>query len=233
MGALGEMIGNIAHQWRQPLSVISTASTGMLLQKQLGTLDEKQLCDSLKKINDTTQHMSQTIDSFRDFIKGDTKKTNFNLADEINNCLVIEEGIINQNNITVIAEIDKSIQLHNNPHGLTQSLVNIINNAKDALVISNKPSERLLFINAYKKNDNVIITIKDNANGIDKTIINKVFEPYFTTKHKSQGTGLGLHMTYKLITENLGGEINVKNVSISFNGNQYYGAEFTIKLPIS
>jgi len=232
MGALGEMIGNIAHQWRQPLSVISTASTGMLLQKQLDTLDEKQLCDSLKKINDTVQHMSQTIDSFRDFIKGNTKTVKFNLNREIHNCLIIEDGIIKQNNIDIITDLDESIELVNNPHGLTQSLVNIINNAKDALLTSRSPEQRVLFISTYKTEKDVVITIKDNADGISDDIISKIFEPYFTTKHKSQGTGLGLHMTYKLITENLGGEIIVKNSIITYKNNQYNGAEFIIKLPI-
>jgi len=233
MGALGEMIGNIAHQWRQPLSVISTASTGMLLQKQLGTLDEDQLCESLKKINDTTQHMSQTIDSFRDFIKGDIKKIPFNLADEIKSCLIIEDGIIKQNNIVVTTTLDESIEIINNPHGLTQALVNIINNAKDALIATKDSENRLLFITTTKKRDKVFISIKDNADGINETIINKIFEPYFTTKHKSQGTGLGLHMTYKLITETLNGEISIKNNSYSFNGKQYKGAEFIITLPLS
>ena len=232
MGALGEMIGNIAHQWRQPLSVISTASTGMLLQKQLGTLNEEQLCDSLKKINDTTQHMSQTIDSFRDFIKGDIKKINFNVAKEIENCLIIEDGIIKQNNITVITNLESEIEVLNNPHGLTQALVNIINNAKDALLISKEPNERFIFINLIQKENKAIISIKDNTDGIAHEIINKVFEPYFTTKHKSQGTGLGLHMTYKLITENLGGEIIVKNTTFNYGKTQYSGAEFIITLPI-
>ena len=232
MGALGEMIGNIAHQWRQPLSVISTASTGILLQKQLGTLNEEQLCDSLKKINETTQHMSQTIDSFRDFIKGDSKKIKFNLKEEINNCLIIEDGIINQNNIKVIKDLDESIEITNNPHGLTQSLVNIINNSKDALLTARESNERLLFISTIKKENAVDILIKDNADGINSEIINKIFEPYFTTKHKSQGTGLGLHMTYKLVTENLNGKITVKNTKITYEQNQYNGAEFTISLPL-
>ena len=160
MVALGEMIGNIAHQWRQPLSLISTAASGAKIEKEFGTLTDEELFDILEKVNSTAQHMSKTIDDFRDFLKGDNKKVIFNLTEEINKCLEIEEGILKQNNINVIKSLDDTITLNSMPHGLSQSLVNIINNAKDAMITTEDKDNRFLFIDTKKVNDKVVVTLK-------------------------------------------------------------------------
>ena len=233
MVAMGEMIGNIAHQWRQPLSLISSASSSIKLEKELNILSDDKLIKTIDKITFTAHHMSKTIDDFRDFLKGDDKKTYFNLAKEIDKCLAIEEGILKQNSINVIKSLDDTINLNNLPHGLSQSLVNIINNAKDIMVETMDKYSRFLFIEAKKETDKVVITLKDSGGGIPEDIIGKVFEPYFTTKHQSQGTGLGLHMAYKIITENMNGSIIVSNETYTFNDNEYTGAKFTITLPVT
>ena len=230
MLAIGEMIGNIAHQWRQPLSVISTTATGIKVLKEFDTLTDEQLINSVDKIDSTAQQMSKTIDDFRDFLKGDNKTTAFNLTKEINKCLEIEDEIIKQNSIKIIKDLDETITLDNLPHGLSQSLVSIINNAKDVMLKTQDKDNRFLFIETKQQYNKIYITLKDSGGGIDEDIISKIFEPYFTTKHQSQGTGLGLHMTYQIITENMHGKIEVNNKKYIYNEKEYKGAEFLIIL---
>ncbi|MEA3353580.1 MAG: transporter substrate-binding domain-containing protein [Campylobacterota bacterium] len=233
MVALGEMIGNIAHQWRQPLSMITTSASGALVEKEMEILTDEKLVYYLDNINTVSQHLSKTIDDFRDFLKYDNKKVLFNLSEEIEKCLRIEETIIKQNNIQVIKSLDSNITLKNLSHGLSQSMINIINNAKDAMLKEiNNDNDRLLFISSKIKDNAVVITLKDNGGGIPQDIISRIFEPYFTTKHQSQGTGLGLHMTYKIITDNMGGKIVAENVTYIYKENQYSGAQFVIYLPV-
>ncbi len=229
--ALGEMIGNIAHQWRQPLSVITTTATGMRLHKELGISNGEEEIAKLISINDTAQHLSKTIDDFRDFLKGDHAKASFNVNNALDRTIVIEDSIIKNNGITLIQDFNTDIKIVNLENGLMQSLVNIINNSKDALE-ELEENKRFIFFSSKIKDTNVIITVKDTANGIPTEILPKIFEPYFTTKHQSQGTGLGLHMTYNLITKNMLGTIDAKNVTFDYEGNTYTGALFTLTIPI-
>jgi signal transduction histidine kinase len=233
MAAMGEMIGNIAHQWRQPLSIISTASTGMQIQKEFGALTDDILIQNCTIINDNVQYLSKTIDDFRNFIKGDRSKILFVLEDELNSFLSLINGSIKSHHITMVLDIQKDISLEGYPNELTQCLINIFNNAKDALVQNNEQNNRLVIISTTIKENNVVIQIKDNAGGIPNNIIKKVFEPYFTTKHQSPGTGLGLHMTYNLISEGMKGSVEVTNESYTYNKQQQKGAKFIITLPLS
>jgi len=227
LASMGEMIGNIAHQWRQPLSVISTVSTGMQLAQECNTLTEEKLNKSCDIINKNAQYLSKTIDDFKNFIKGDRVKGKFYLKSNINSFLHLLEGTIKTNNINIILDLEEDLKVDGYENELTQCFINIFNNSKDAL-IENRISDKYIFINAYKLNNKIIIKIKDNANGIPLNIINKIFEPYFTTKHKSKGTGLGLHMTYSLIVEGMKGSIEVKNVQYEYNNSIQKGCEFTI-----
>ena len=231
MVALGEMIGNIAHQWRQPLSIISTAATGIKVKKEFGISNDEDEIKMLTTINESAQHLSQTIDDFRDFLKGDDSKKMFSINEIIEKTLIIEEAVIKNNNINVIKDFDKDVELFNLPHGLLQSCVNIMNNAKDALIALDD-TDRYMFISTKILSNKIRIEIKDTAGGIADDIITKIFEPYFTTKHKSQGTGLGLHMTYNIINKNLGGTISVRNDTFEYKDKSYSGAIFTITLPI-
>jgi len=233
MASMGEMIGNIAHQWRQPLSVISTASTGMKMQKEFGALSDEQFNKNCNLINDNAQYLSQTINDFRNFIKGDRTKKIFNLKDDIDSFLHLVEGSIKRHNINMILDIQKDIEIDGYKNELIQCLINIFNNAKDALKENNNENNRIIFISTYIDQKNAVIKIKDNADGIPENIINKVFEPYFTTKHKAQGTGLGLHMTYNLIVDGMAGTIKVSNAKYSYDNKECTGAKFTITLPIS
>ncbi|MCK5110193.1 MAG: DUF3365 domain-containing protein [Arcobacteraceae bacterium] len=230
MVAMGEMIGNIAHQWRQPLSVISTASTGMLLQKEYGTLTDESFNQTCEAINQNAQYLSNTIDDFSNFIKGDRQLETFNLKKNINSLLHLIEGSAKANNIALILDLKEDINIKGYPNELSQCFINIFNNSKD--VLKEMDSDRFVFITTYINNNNVVIKFKDNAGGIKEEIIPKIFDPYFTTKHKSKGTGLGLHMTYNLITDGMKGSIEASNVSFDYDGKHYYGAQFLIYLPI-
>ncbi len=230
--AMGEMIGNIAHQWRQPLSVISTASTGVKAQHEYGLLNDDFLLSSMDTINNTAQFLSKTIDDFKNFIKGDNgAKIEFDLSEDIQRCLEIENPIIKQNDITVVLDLEDGIVINSFPNGLIQALINIINNAKD--VLKNIDEDRYIFIQTKKLENDIIINIKDNGGGIKDDIIDKIFDPYFTTKHQSQGTGLGLHTTYQIIRDGMGGSIIAQNTEYTYNEKEYKGAEFIIMLPLS
>ena len=230
MAALGEMIANIAHQWRQPLSVISTGVTGMKMQKEYGILNDEEFDKTCQAINDNAQYLSKTIDHFSDFIKGERNKVEFDLRDNINNFLTLVQGSIKIHNINIVLDLEENIKINNYPNELLQCLFNIFNNAKDALV-EKKIEDKYIFISSKIKKNHVIIKIKDNAHGIANSALPHIFEPYFTTKDKSKGTGLGLNITYNLVTKGMDGSIEAYNVSFIYNKNEYTGAEFRIELP--
>ncbi|NQY93341.1 MAG: PAS domain-containing protein, partial [Campylobacteraceae bacterium] len=200
LAAMGEMIGNIAHQWRQPLNTISTAASGVKLLKECNALEDQDLEKSLEGIIKSAKYLSQTIDDFKDFLKGDKEKTKFNLKDNIKKDLSILEGMLKSSHIQVIEVHDASLELFSYNNELSQAIINILSNAKDAFSNATM-DEKYIFITTYIKNSNAMIEIKDNAGGIPLSIINKIFEPYFTTKHKSLGTGLGLYMTQQIIKQ--------------------------------
>jgi len=225
LAAMGEMIANIAHQWRQPLSVISTAATGMKMQKEYECLPDSIFYNTCDAINNNAQYLSKTIDDFQNFIQGDHIKKNFNLANTIGSFLNLVDSSIKTHSIEIEIDLQNDIEINGLENELIQCIMNLFNNAKDALK-ENRKENRKVFIKTYTQKENVIIEIKDNAGGIKDDIINKIFEPYFTTKHKSQGTGLGLHMTFNLIVDGMNGTIVVEN------DKEFSGALFTITLPL-
>ncbi|MEA3499234.1 MAG: hybrid sensor histidine kinase/response regulator [Campylobacterota bacterium] len=227
MASMGEMIGNIAHQWRQPLSVISTASTGIQLQKECNCLDDKFLNDMLEQINNSAQFLSDTINEFSEFLNNDTQKEDFNISKYLEKALNIEEEMIIANSIKIIKDIDESLIAKNYANLFIHIIINIINNSSDAFK-SKDIDEKYIFIELKKDNNKVVINIKDNGGGIDEDILPNIFDPYFTTKHQSQGTGLGLYMTYNMV-ENMDGTISAKNCIFEYNNKEYKGAEFHLE----
>lgn len=225
MAQMGDMIANIAHQWRQPLSVISTTATGIKVLKELDTLNENCIIDSMNIINDNAQFLSKTIDTFRNFLKNDNQKVEIILQNSIHTALEIISTALNSHFIKLINNIDElaPIKLHMNSGEFSQVLINIINNAKDAL-IERKIKNPWIQLEIVKSCDKVTITIEDNAGGIPQEILPKIFEQYFTTKDQLLGTGLGLHMSYRIISESLHGKLYAQNSS--------NGAKFFIELPI-
>ncbi|MEA3554876.1 MAG: ATP-binding protein [Campylobacterota bacterium] len=229
MAAMGEMIGNIAHQWRQPLSLISTTSTSLMVQEELGIGTKNFTIESCRKINENAQFLSQTINDFRDYIKGERKIVEFSIQSNIDNFMSLVQHTINQNKIQVILDIPNDLTLKGYPNELIQCFINIFNNANEAL---KELEDKLIFITIIENDSSIIIKFKDNAFGIPAEVLPKIFEPYFTTKHQSQGTGLGLHMTYNLIVDGMGGTIEANNVTYKYDGKEYTGAEFIINLPM-
>ena len=230
MAAMGEMIGNIAHQWRQPLSTITTASSGMVLQKEMGILTDEFFFEASKKINSSAQYLSQTIDDFRNFFTPNKEKYNFNLAETFSTTLDLISAQFIAKEITIIKNIE-DIELYNYENELIQALINILNNAKDELIKKPSNEKKYIFIDVYKnENAEVNIVIKDNAGGIPLEFMDKIFEPYFTTKHKAQGTGIGLYMTEEIVTKHLEGKISAENETFTYGGVEYTGAVFKIVL---
>ncbi len=228
MAAMGEMLENIAHQWRQPLSLISTSSTAVQLHHEMNTLDDKVISSSMEKINEASQYLSKTIDDFRNFFSTDKKILRFNLNDVIDKCILLLSSKIENNKIKIIKQ-SEDIYINTLESELIQVIMNLIKNGIDAL--EDKEDERLIFIDIIEEKSIVILKIKDNGGGIEDSIKDRIFEPYFTTKHKSQGTGIGLYMSLEIITKHIKGDMNVKNVSYTYEGDEYKGALFTIYIP--
>ena len=233
LAAMGEMLGNIAHQWRQPLNIISMSSSNLKLKNDMGELNSSTLRESLSLILKTINHLSDTIETFNDFLKTDKEKSIFNVNDNIKKSISLVDNFFKNFNIDIVLELDDDVFLNNLANEFSQAFINILNNAKDAIVLNLKDNESGLIKIKTKKIDNFIeILVLDNALGVDKDILNKIFEPYFTTKHKYQGTGLGLYMTRKIINSSMGGEITVQNKKFTHNKKEYKGAEFKIKIPL-
>jgi len=229
MAAMGEMLENIAHQWRQPLSMISVLSTGMKIQNDTGTLDKETLTNGLNDINTSSQYLSKTIDDFSDFFKPSYKKTSFNISEVISYCVNLTKTNFKSHNIKIVENI-LDLKVHTFKNELIQVLVNILNNASDELIKINK-KRKLIMIETYQDEEFLCVKILDNADGINPKIINRVFEPYFTTKHKSQGTGIGLYMCETIVKKHMQGFIEVSNKEFMYEESKYSGAEFIIKIP--
>jgi ABC-type nitrate/sulfonate/bicarbonate transport system substrate-binding protein/signal transduction histidine kinase len=229
MASMGEMLENIAHQWRQPLSTISVAASGIEVKKELNILNDEDLNDSLRHIKNATQYLSNTIEDFRNFFSKDKVSSNIKIRTTINKTIDLVSSTFAKEEITVVRNI-QNISFSSFENELIQVLMNILINAKDAL--ENKSSQKLIIIKVKQLNENLIITIKDNAGGIDEEIIDKIFEPYFTTKHQFNGTGIGLYMSKLIVEKHLDGKLSAKNISFEFNNTLYKGALFKIVLPL-
>lgn len=226
LAAMGEMIGNIAHQWRQPLNIISMLFQKIHRQHKNGTLDSDAMARALNQAMDTINHMSQTIDDFRGHFEPNKEKIHYSLYGVVENTITLVEPSFNLANVALEMSIDHpAIELYGFPEDLKQVLLNLVNNAKDAILSHNIAQGQIrLEISSSDDGSEAYIHIYDNGGGIDPQYIDKIFEPYFTTKHKSQGTGIGLYMSKRIVEERLGGTITACNVD--------NGAVFTILIPI-
>jgi signal transduction histidine kinase len=229
--ALGEMIGNIAHQWRQPLSAISSTVTSMQLQRELNLATNDDIDKSYSSILRNISFLNQTIEDFRGFFRQDKKAIEFNILEIYRNSMTIINATYKNNAILIIDDVKESrYNALGFPNELTQVFLNILNNAKDIL-IEKKETQRLVKIHISQTLNYNIIEITDNGGGVEKEIKDKIFDPYFTTKHKSQGTGIGLYMCKEIIEKNLKGSLSIENRSFDYQNEKQYGACFIIKLP--
>ena len=229
LASMGEMIGNISHQWRQPLSVISTISSGIKIKSEFNILKDGELIEDMDSITEQAQYLSKTIDDFRDFMNNNTIKEKVNISTLIEKAINISKSSMINNNIELIIDIKNDDLIDSFQNQLIQALINILNNAKDAIQEKIKESsEKYIFIKTYKKNDDLVLVIKDNAGGIRNDIIHKIFDPYFTTKHKSIGTGIGLSMAYQIVTKHHDANVQVSNETYTYDKKVYTGARFDI-----
>ncbi len=229
--AMGEMLANIAHQWKQPLSLITTSTSSIKLNKELGIKDDEFLYKSIDNIQINANHLAETINDFMDFFRPDKNKNKFFMKDVIAKTLKLLSSQFQAKKIEIIQQI-QDISIISYERELLQVLLNIISNSKDA-ILENSIENGLIFIEIYKNENNVIIEIKDNAKGINENIKERIFEPYFTTKNKAQGTGIGLYMSQEIITKHMNGTIEVDNIQYEYNKQIEKGAIFKITLPIS
>ena len=224
MAAMGEMIENIAHQWRQPLSTISTISSAIKLQYEYSDMDKNEVIKSMETIFNTTQYLSETIDDFRNFLNSKNDMEDFALKNVFEKVFALVELQLHSKNIEIIKNIDDST-IFGSKNEFMQVIINIINNSKDEFEKSSS-KHKYIFIDVKKSKNKVLVKIKDNAGGIKTQDIDKIFEPYFTTKDELKGTGIGLYMSKQIIEKHMDGKIDVSNQHYIYNDIECRGAIF-------
>ncbi|MFW5687325.1 MAG: PAS domain S-box protein [Bacteroidota bacterium] len=222
--AMGEMIGNIAHQWRQPLNALSLMVYDLTDAFRFGEIDSMYIDKSEADIKAVLSYMSQTIDDFRNFFKPNREMQSFFLFDVVKKSISFIDATLKNSGIKLITDIDHNIVLFGYESEFAQVLLNIINNARDALLY-NEVSEPLIRITASASHEMANVSVTDNGGGIDPVIIHKIFDPYFTTKEQGKGTGVGLYMSKTIIERNMKGVI--------WATNKENGAEFVIRIPLA
>ena len=223
-----QLMHNIAHQWRQPLSVISTCASGMRMREELNMLKREMILEYCDIIVNNCTNLSRTIDNFTSFVNSTDDKAIFNLKTFIeDNYTLLFKNLKNTN---IIIEIENDINLNTYPSKFLQILLIIIANAAEFRK-NDKDAQDIIFLRATKKENDIIINVQDNGIGIKDEIIDKIFEPYFTTKHQSQGKGMGLYMAYNILTYLLDGDVEVSNEIFEYKNIKQTGTNFQISLP--
>ncbi|MDR3579288.1 MAG: PAS domain-containing protein [Oryzomonas sp.] len=219
--AMGEMIGNIAHQWRQPLNNIGLIVQNLKYSFASGELSETEFEAEIDKVMQIIQHMSNTIDDFRNFFRKERNVHDFQIAKAVTEAVELLSAALKNSHIEVKLRLEEKIKVSGFKNDYEHALLNIISNAKDVL-LERKVKKPLITIRAFRENNLSVVTVYDNGGGIDDSILPKVFEPYFTTKGPSHGTGIGLYMSKIIIEKNMGGRLTVSNIQD--------GAEFRIEV---
>lgn len=221
--AMGEMIGMIAHQWRQPISVVSMVANNIKIDATMNDLNAESFQKYADSILVQTEYLSETIEDFRNFFLPNKEKDRVKLEDVMTDSQKIIGKSLESNNVILTVNNETELTVEILSRELMQVYINIIKNAKDVLLEKRKENRKIdIIIN--DDGENVITTICDNGGGIKDYIIDKIFDPYFSTKEAKTGTGLGLYMSKTIVEKHLGGSLSVDNVND--------GACFKIKIPI-
>jgi len=210
LAQMGEMISMIAHQWRQPLAAISSASLAINFKAQRENLNNEIAINLSSKIIGYSKHLSSTIDDFRNFFKTNKEKQLTSFEEIINGAFNIIEDSLLSKNIKIEKEIVDEYNFESYPNELKQVVLNLIKNAEDVL-LEKDIEDPFIKIKIYKNNLECILEVSDNAGGIPLNIIDKIFDPYFSTKIKKDGTGLGLYMSKTIIEDHCSGKLEVIN----------------------
>ncbi len=224
--SLNQLVQNISHQWKQPLNTISIIASGIKLQKELNLYDESNLDEDMNKIVEITNYLSNIINNFDDMAFENHEKS-YSICQLMSEILHDMKKSFIKNNIKVIPDykIDKKIYI--DKFKFSEAIKNILNNSIEAFD-ENAVENRVIFIKTESINNHLNLKIEDNAGGIDEKILSKIFEPYFTTKHQSQGTGLGLTNVYKTIVEMHKYLLSFDNCQTTFEKKKYKGVRVTI-----
>jgi C4-dicarboxylate-specific signal transduction histidine kinase len=220
--ALGEMISNIAHQWRQPLSELSTILMNIKFKYTMGQLDDEVMNKKAKEAEEVLEYMSHKIDDFRNFFLPKKEKEKFTLKLAMDSVMTIMSSTLSNNRINITICVDNNLVLNTYYNEFKQVLLNIITNAKDVL-IKKKIESPWIKIYTEDQGDKIILYIEDNGGGIKVEPKSKIFDPYFTTKKDSHGTGIGLYMSKTIVDKNMNGKLRVRDGE--------FGARFEIILP--
>ena len=206
LAQMGEMMSMIAHQWRQPLAAISTACISINLKAKINKLDNDTAIEISNKILEYSSHLSYTINDFRDFFKSNKSKQDITYEELINSILNIIETSISSKRINLVKNLNSIYTFNTYSNEVKQVILNLIKNAEDVLIEKEIKNPKITI-----ETDGNKLIISDNGGGIPKNIIDKIFNPYFSTKSKKDGTGLGLYMSKTIIEDHCGGELNVSN----------------------
>ncbi|MBF0590610.1 MAG: PAS domain S-box protein [Nitrospirae bacterium] len=211
--AMGELLVNIAHQWRQPLTVIGLLAQDIKEAYLQRELNDEYLNENIKAIMNELMGLSDTIDKFRNYYMNTSQKTQCRLSEEINNALSLIKGAFKLQGVIIYREFDEELTANLLTNEFSQVILNILTNIKDVFE-DRGITNGTIKIKTYRDLDNgkIVITIMDNGGGVSKDIISKIFDPYFTTKHKSRGTGLGLYIARIIIEKGMKGSITVRNI---------------------
>jgi PAS domain S-box-containing protein len=221
LASMGEMIGNIAHQWRQPLFELSLIIYNM--KKIFLNKSNKSFLENYENSKNVISQMSQTIDDFRNFFNPNCAKEIFSMKQALNEALVMMQGTLKKEKISVKIKCFNEVFINGYLSEFSHVFLNLLNNSKDAFN-ENLVEDRKITIEIKKLDDNyATINFRDNAGGVDDGILEKIFEPYFTTKHASVGTGLGLYIGRMIVQNSMQGTIKAQNYDD--------GIDFYIKIP--
>jgi signal transduction histidine kinase len=220
LAALGEMINNIAHQWRQPLNQVGLIIQELQMEFECTGLEEVSLDQKVRKVMHLLRHMSQTVDDFRNFFRPDKEMVRFRVREVVARALALVEESFKASGIGVRIDAQSDPEVWGHPNEYAQVLVNILLNARDAFLGQGEERSQKITIAISEPEGRSLVTVSDTAGGIPEEILPKIFDPYFTTKGPEQGTGLGLYMSKMIIDKNMNGSLTVRNAE--------QGAEFSI-----
>ena len=233
LASLGEMLQNIAHQWRQPLGALMMIIQSFQSKFLSGKLDEKFIDSRVEDAMLLAKNMSDTLEDFRTFFHPHKIHKRFSIKEVIKKAIDLTKYQLDKEDISIRLDLREDIEIYGYENELTHVLLNLINNSKDAFA-GKKITKKKILIIVKQMGNLVIINVIDNAGGIKNDIITKVFEPYFTTKHKSVGTGIGLYMSKQIVEKHMGGKISCKNIKHKMGleeGKLYKCAMFTVEIP--
>ena len=236
LAAMGEMIGNIAHQWRQPLNALTVLIQSFGIKNMNGNLTQEFIDIQVEEGLRLANQMSETIEDFKNFFSPHKEREYFGIVKALHETLDLVEFFCKDEHINIKLIAKEEIRVYGYSNEFSQVILNLLNNARDNFKHKNIQKNRKIVIKVEKRNHPepvVMISFIDNGGGIDEHIIDRIFEPYFTTKHKSTGTGIGLYMSKQIIEKQMHGLMTVKNITAKLGSNHDYRcAQFIITIPV-